>query len=490
MPFDRLLRVIRLRLRSILSRAEVERELDEELHYHVERQIEANLASGMSSEEARRAALRAFGGLEQRKEECREARGLSSIENLSRDVRLALRQLRRQPAFGRRRRFARPWIGANTAIFQLLNALSLRTLPVRAPHELVEIRLTGDGRDGRHTGRNRQVSLPQYREFVNRQQAFASMLAFGDTRFNLAAAGEVRYVDGLWVSGSFFEMLGVAPAVGRLITPADDRPGCGASTVAVISHALWQSEFGGRADIVGQALPFRGLRVPIIGVTPPGFYGVEVGRQFGAALPLCASGYERSDHWWLAALGRLEPGWTRQAAEIHLARLMPVVQRETMPAYRPELATEYLRMGVEVVDASAGVSPLRQTYQRPLAILMFIAALVLLIASMNLANLLLARATTRRMEFAVRLALGGSRGRVLQQVLVESGVIALLGAVAALGVASLMSRSIPPLISTTVDRIHLDLSLDWMMYGFTAAVAMATGLVFGAAPAIRSRLPS
>ena len=151
----------------------------------------------------------------------RDARGVSVIENLIRDLRLAFRQLRKQPGFAVTAILSLALgIGANTAIFQLLNALAFRPLPVRAPQELVEVRLTGDGRAGRHTGRNRQVSLPQYQELVRRQQAFSSMLAFGDTRFNLATSGEVRYVDGLWVSGNFFEMLGVAPA-GR----PTDRPG-------------------------------------------------------------------------------------------------------------------------------------------------------------------------------------------------------------------------------------------------------------------------
>src|SRR5688572_22986117 len=283
------LRIIALRLRSLWRGADLDRQLDEELRYHVERQTEANIARGMSADEARTLALRAIGGVEQRKEQMRDARGISPIENLGRDLRLAFRQLRKQPGFTFTAIASLALgIGANTAIFQLLKALSLRTLPVRSPHELVEVRLTGDGRAGRHTGRNRQISLPQYEALVHRQQAFSSLLSFGDTRFNLSPQGEIRYVDGLWVSGNFFSTLGVQPAVGRLIAPSDDTPGCGAG-VAVISHAVWQNQFGGRADILSQTLPGFGGGVPIVGVTAPNFFGVEVGRQFGVAMPNCAA---------------------------------------------------------------------------------------------------------------------------------------------------------------------------------------------------------
>ncbi len=486
MFLERWIRVASLRLRSLFRSGRVERELDEELRDHLDRQIEQNITGGMIHEQARTAALRSMGGVEQRKEQMRDQRRVALVENLLRDLRMAFRQLAKQPAFALAAILSLALgIGANTAIFQLLNALTLRVLPVRAPQELVEIRLTGDGRSGRHTGRNRQVSLPQYEMFQHRQQAFSAMLAFGDTRFNLATHGEVRYVEGLWVSGSFFETLGIQPLVGRLISSADDYAKCGDS-VAVISYPLWQTEFGGRPDIIGQTVPGASTPVSIIGVTPPAFFGVEVGRQFAVAMPICSADATRRDHWWLATIGRLKPGWTRQQAQAHVEGILPDVQRETMPDYRADFAEQYLKMGADVVDASAGVSPLRRSYQRPLEILMAIAALVLLIASVNLANLLLARATARSQEFAVRLALGGSRQRVLQQVLTESVMLALLGSIAAVGVAVLVSRSIPPLISTVIDRVHLDLAIDWKLFGFTALVAVITAAIFGTAPAVHA----
>ena len=164
--------------------------------------------------------------------------------------------------------------------------------------------------------------------------------------------------------------LGVVPQIGRLIGPADDRPKCGYPG-AVISHALWQREFGGRPDVLQQTIPFDGQRVPIIGVTPPSFFGVEVGRQFDVAMPLCSSGFELRNHWWLAAIGRLKPGWTREQAQAHVQGLLPGIQRDTVPAtYRSDEVDTYVSMRADVRDARAGVSPLREWYRQPLWILM------------------------------------------------------------------------------------------------------------------------
>ena len=433
------------------------------------------------------AALRQLGGLDQRKEACRDERQVAIVENLGRDLRLAVRQLRGQPGFAIAAIASLALgLGANAAIFHLLNAVSFRPLPVSAPHQLVEVRLEGEGRAGRHTGRNRQWSLPQWMELQRRQGAFTSMFAFGDTRFNLATTGEVRNVEGVWVSGSYFDVLGIAPALGRLIGPDDDRPGCGFPG-AVISHALWQREFGGRADVLSQTIPFDQTRVPILGVTPPTFSGVEVGRRFDVALPICSASADRRDHWWLAAIGRLRPGWTAAQAQAHLQGQLEGLQRDVMPVeYTPEEMVTYRAMRVAVVDASTGVSPLRQSYRQPLWILLAIAGLLLLIASVNLANLLLARATARQQEFALRLAIGGSRGRVLQQVLIESLLIATLGSLAAVVVATAVSRSLLRLISTTLNPIHLDLSIDWRFVAFIVATALTTSMIFGMAPALRA----
>ena len=265
---------------------------------------------GHDAGSARDAALRAIGGVEQRKEEC-ATRGVSAGRELVRDLRLALRQMRKQPGFTARRD---PVAGArHRRQHRDLPAAQRHQPPAaagRAPQELVEVRLTGDGRAGRHTGRNRQVSLPQYQELARRQQSFSSLLAFGDTRFNLAPQGEVRYVEGLWVSGSF-STRSASAAAWPLDWPCRRSarlPGGGRHQLRAMAARVRRT-----SDIVGQPLPDGVSPVTIIGVTPPAFFGVEVGRQFAVARPICASGNSRRDHWWLAAIGRLKPGWTARS---------------------------------------------------------------------------------------------------------------------------------------------------------------------------------
>src|SRR5207249_7873714 len=207
-------------------------------------------------------------------------------------------------------------IGANTAIFQLLDAVRLRTLPVSDPRALVEIRIadTTGGRTGRFTGRRPMLTNPLFEQIRDRQEAFSGLAAWGTTAFNLTAAGEARYAQGLWVNGDFFTTLGVKPLVGRLFTAADDRRGCGAPPV-VVGYGFWQRELGGDASGIGRPLHLEGHEFEVVGVTPPQFFGVEVGRAFDVALPLCAepltraqSGLDQRDVWFLGLFGRLKPG--------------------------------------------------------------------------------------------------------------------------------------------------------------------------------------
>jgi predicted permease len=462
-------------------------ELARELDAYVELETEANMAAGLPRAQARAAAMRKLGNTARVREAVYDMHSVPWLDPFCRDLTYAARQLRRQPAFTIAAVLSLALgIGANLAIFQLLYALSLRHLPVAAPDELVEVRLVGDGRAGRHTGRNRQLSWPQWKALERRQQAFSNMFAFGDTRFNLAPLGEVRYVEGLWVSGGFFSTLGLTPVAGRFITEDDDRPGCGYPG-AVVSHTFWQRELGGRPDAIGRLISVGPAKVPVLGVAPPGFFGVEVGLRFAVALPICSAEFDRRDHWWLAAIGRLRRGWTREQAEAHLHSVLRAVQEETLPTtYRGEATERYLAMRVEVVDASAGVSPMRGSYQRPLWVLMATAALVLLIASVNLTNLLLARATVREREFAIRLAIGGSKARVLQQVLVESLALALLGLAVALVFSAMATRSVLILLSTMTDAVFLDLSPDWRLSTFAVVLAVCTALGVGLGPAVRA----
>jgi predicted permease len=488
----RRLRAFVRRLGGLVGRMRSDADIHDELAAHLEMMIEEQRRGGLDEAEARRSAAARFGSFPSAVDAYRDRRGLPAVENLWRDLRYGVRLLARTPGFTLAAVISLALgIGANTAMFEVLNALAFQPLPVRAPDELVEVRLSGDGRFGRSTGRNRQVSTPLWEAIREHQTALSGVFAFADTRFNLAPRGEIRYVEGLWVSGEFFSILGVSPVAGRLFTRADDRPGCGFSG-AVISHALWQREFGGRPDVVGRMLHVGAERVPVIGVTPAGFFGVEVGRRFDVALPLCASGFTQANHFWLAVMGRLRPGDSLTQAAHGFATLgRDMLERTLPPSYRPEMARKYLAMRFDLAGASAGVSPLRSTYLQPLWVLMGIAGLVLLIASTNLANLMLVRTTEREHEFATRLAIGGSRGRIVQQVVVEALLLAAAGAVLGFLLARWSTAVLVAAVGTAVDPVYLDLSPNWRVLIVTGGVTCATCVLFGLGPALRiSRIPA
>jgi len=473
--------------RRYFGRKRRDEDLAREIESYVRHEADDNVARGMTVDEARQAARRKFGKTTNVREAIYEMNSLNLVESVGHDIKHGLRQLRLNPGFALAAILSLALgIGANTAIFQLLNAVRVRPLPISKPEELVEIRVNGDGRAGRHTGRNRQVSNPVWQQLNHQQWAFSGMFAFGDTRFNLAPQGEVRYVEGLWVSGSFFPVLGVRPLLGRVFTPEDDRPGCGYFGV-VISHSLWQREYGGRSDVLGQRLSVGPEQVPVIGVTPPEFFGVEVGRRFDVALPICSARLDRRDHFWLAVMGRLKPGWSVDQANAHLKSLGASILAETVPTnYQPDGIKKYLALEFEMRTAASGVSPMRTTYESSLWALLAIVGVVLLIASANLASLMLARAAARKQDFALRFSLGASRCRVVRQVLVESLLLAVLGAFSGLVVASWASGFLVAMVSTALDPIHLDLSMDWRLLGFTSAIAALACVLFGTAPAMQA----
>ena len=480
-----------------LRRGRWDDERARELAAYLEEETADNLARGMTPEDARAAAHRKLGNATLIREEIYEMNTIGFLETIWQDVRYGARVLRRNPTFAVVAILTLALgTGANAAIFQLVDAVRLRTLPVKNPQELVEIRIdTRDqGRTGRFQSRRPNLTNGLWQLIRDEQQAFSSIMVWSSTVFDLAAGGESRPAEGLWVSGSYFETLGVQPAIGRLIGPGDDVRGCSAPG-AVISHGFWQRHYGGSPSVIGQTILLDGHRFDIIGVSRERFFGVDVGRSFDVVLPLCSepifrgagTALDKPDFWFLAAIARLKPGWTVEQARTQLQAISPAIFRDTLPArYVPEDSKAYLNFLLDVAEAGTGVSSLRRQYSTPLSVLLGVTGLVLLIACANLANLMLARATARAREISVRLAIGASRRRLIRQMLSESLLLAAAGAAAGLLIAGWFSGFLVNFLSTGQTPLFLDLEFDWRIFAFTAAVASAACLLFGLAPALRA----
>jgi predicted permease len=474
-----------LRLRSLFRRRQVEQEVDEELRYHIDRQIEENITKGMTPEEARYAALRAMGGVERRKEECRDMRRVRLIEDLARDVRYGLRTLRKSPDFTAAAALSLALgIGANTAIFSLVNTVLLRPLPVENPERIVSLNNASEkGDDVSPT-----FSYLNYRDLRDRNNALDGLIAYRMAPISLSHDGISERAWGYLATGNYFDVLGVKPALGRLLTPEDDKAQ-GAHPVTVISYDCWQKRFAGDPHIVGRSVLVNARGFTVIGVAPRGFYGAEIGYAAEMWFPIMmldeiikwgSNLWDRGGRSYMAQ-GRLKSGVNMAQAEASIKATMAQLAREypnenggrTILLSPPGLFGAYLRGPVLSF----------------VSILMAAAGFVLLLACLNLANLLLARSTQRRKEIAIRLAIGAGRMRIVRQLLTESLLLAFVGGAVGLPLAYWLAKAVVAFRPRIDFPIPSALPIDHRVLIFTLVVSLLTGVIFGLLPALKSTKP-
>jgi predicted permease len=410
------------------------------------------------------------------------------LESIWQDLRFGARLLRLSPGFAFVAIVSLALgIGANTAIFQLLNAVRLRSLPVQNPQELAEVRIVGGNHGmGINPGPYAQLTQPVWQLIREQQQGFSAVFAWKTDDLRVGQGNELRRANGIRASGEFFLVLGIQPWRGRIILPEDEAGSCPSSR-AVVSYSYWQREMGGRELGADTKLFVNGELHEVIGVTPPAFFGLAVGETFDIARPFCQPKELQLNVFDVSVMGRLRPGWTVERATAQLDAISSGIFAATaLTGYSAPTIERYKSFRLAAHPASGGVSQLRKTYDSSLWLLLGITGLVLLIACANLANLMLARASLREREIAVRLALGASRSRLLRQLLAESGLLAATGAILGIGLAQFFSRVLVWSLSTESSAVNLPVTTDWRVLLFAVVAAVLTCAVFGVVPAMRA----
>jgi predicted permease len=475
------------RILSLGRRARMQQEIDAELREHMAMCIDDNMARGMSREEAVRDARRRFGSPTATRERVSAEDTALGLENFYHDFRRALSVFVTNPGFalvvvttlalG---------IGANTAIFELIDAVRLRVLPIARPGELAAVRIVG-GNHGIGVNENEfsDFTVPMWQQVKQHHDPLSGVFAWRTSGAQVGPPNQSRDIRGLEVSGDFFRVLGIVPVQGRLIEPQDEN-GCQVDRV-VASYSFWKTAMGGEPITANTTILVEGRSVQVLGVTPPSFFGMVVGERFDLAYPTCTPPNPRRENFVYSVMGRLKPGWTLKQASDYFNALSPGLFEKTAPdGYSAETLKTYKSFRLGAYPAGAGVSYLREQYNSSLQILLAITGLVLLIACANLANLMLARASSKSREVAIRMALGAPRSRVLRQILLESALLAGCGAALGTALAQPLSRVLVNSLDTSQSTIHLTIVADWRVLLFAAAAATATCVIFATLPALRS----
>jgi predicted permease len=489
----------RRRLAMLLHRGRFRRDLDEEMRLHLELRRQQLIASGLTPEGAYRSAQRRFGNITRIKEKSNMAWGWDWLETFLQDAGYGLRSMLRSPAITVVALTSLALgIGANTAIFSFLDAMMLRSLPVRDPQQLVKLGVEDWGGITDSFACTELYSYPFYRQFQGKNAVFSDTAAvfsmMNSVHGFIDDRQESQLIHVQAVSGTYFQTLGVGALMGRMLNDADDSSE-GDHPVVVISDGFWKRMFGADPSVLNHKLKLGNVVYDIVGVAPAEFFGTKVGEAPDAWAPLSMAGlippgwgsYKGNFSESLYILGRLKPGVTMEQATAKINVLFPQILHGFPDAkLTQENVANLARAHVALKSMASGLSDLRRTYSEPLMILMAIVGLVLLIACANIANLLLARSTARARELAVRQALGASRSRIIRQLLTESLMLALAGGALGIAFAAAASRVLLGMISRNSDAVPLDVSLNPRLLAFTFAVTVCTALLFGTFPALRA----
>jgi predicted permease len=488
------IRISLSRILALFGKQKLDADLDDELRSHIDLAIEENVSRGMSSEAARTAALKEFGGVTQTKEAYRVQRGLPLIEPLGRDLRFAIRQLIKSPGFTLVAVLTLALgVGANTAVFSLINGLLLRPLPVPHAERLAVLRAV----EGAFDPNDYDFCAPFFRGLENRHGVFTEVFAYNGDTLQVKGESGNENVPGMLVSGQFFQAMETAPLLGRYLTPQDDQPGGSPAGLAVvISEDFWNNRFNRAPDAVGRIMVIANTPFTVVGVMPKRFIGPDPTQRPEIYAPLSADPIIDAPRnhiadgihaWWLIVGARLKPGISIEQANAALVTVSNPILHEAGAAdagFIAEKEKEHLHFVAE--PGSRGYTYARFLFRKPLVAMFAMCGGILLLACLNLASLLMARGVARQRELATRLAMGATRCRIIQQLLTESLTIAVLGTAAGLTAAPLVSHSLAALARNGWTAMQLDTSLDLAVFAFAALIALVSSILIGLVPALQA----